>query len=166
MDAAFGPELYYKHSGKFFAGGVLIALFIGLLVGLPCAWLYAWLIHWNPFIYIDALASFGFGAIIGVATESSLESHKCRNVPIAGLTALLVVLIAYYVSWAVWLHALRGLSTTALLLHPGNMWKIILDVNEHGAWTLRGSVVNGNPEWNAVYNTSDRKSTRLNSSHT
>src|SRR5260370_16682467 len=95
MDAAFGPELYYKHSGKFFAGGVLIALFIGLLVGLPCAWLYALLIHWNPFIYIDALASFGFRAIIRVAPESSLESHKCRNVPIARLPPLLVLLLPH-----------------------------------------------------------------------
>jgi len=147
MDAAFGPGLYYKHSGKFFAGGVLVALFIGLLVGLPCAWLYAWLIHWNPFIYIDALASFGFGAMIGVATESSLESHKCRNLPIAGMTALLVVLIAYYVSWAVWLHALLHLPTIPLLLHPAEMWQTILEVNKVGAWTLRGSVVNGIPLW-------------------
>src|SRR5260370_42233532 len=96
MDAAFGPELYYKPSGKFLAGGVLIALFIGLLVGLPGAWLFAWLIHWNPFIYIGALASFGFGAIIGIATGSSLEAHKCRHVPIAGLTSPLVAPIGYY----------------------------------------------------------------------
>ena len=128
-------------------GGLLVAVFIGLLVGLPCAWLYAWLIHWNPIIYIDVLASFGFGAIIGMAIESSLESHKCRNVPIAGLAAFLVVVVSYYVSWAVWLHALLQLPTVALILHPAAMWEAILAVNEVGAWSLRGDVVKGIPLW-------------------
>src|SRR5260370_7962 len=148
MDTSFGPGLYYKHSGKFFAGGALVAILVGLLVGLPCAWLYAWLIHWNPFIYIDALAALGFGGIIGIVIESSLESHKCRSVPVAGLAALLVVLVAYYVSWAVWLHALLDIPSTALMLHPAAMWQNILFVNEHGAWRLRGSdLVTGIPLW-------------------
>jgi len=147
MDASFSPGLYYKHSGKFFMGGLLVAVFIGLLVGLPCAWLYAWLIHWNPLIYVDVLASFGFGGIIGAAIESSLESHKCRNVPVAGLAAFLVVVISYYVSWAVWLRALTHFPTMAFLLNPVAMWKTILAVNEVGAWSLRGDVVKGIPLW-------------------
>jgi|SRR5581483_821811 len=147
MDASFNPALYYKHSGKFFMGGLIVALFIGLLAGLPCAWFYAWLIHWNPFIYINALASLGFGAIIGMAIESSLESHKCRNVPVAGLAAFLVVLISYYVSWAVWLHALLQLPTVALVLHPAAMWDAICAVNEVGAWSLHGDAVKGIPLW-------------------
>jgi hypothetical protein len=147
MDASFGPKLYYRHSGEFSAGGLVIALLAGLAVGLPCAWLYAWLIHWNPFIYIDIVASLGFGGIVGLAVESSLVSHKCRNVPLTALVAFVAILISYYASWAVWLHALRGQPTLTLLLHPAAMWQVILDVNEKGAWTLRGSVVNGIPLW-------------------
>jgi len=147
MDVAFNQGLYYKHSGRFSTGGILIAFLVGLIVGLICGWLYAWLIHWNPFIYINFLAVFAFGAIVGFATEQSLESHKCRNVPVTGLTALLAALISYYTSWAIWLHAVSHLSTFAFLLSPRAMWMTILMVNEVGTWSLRGSVVKGLSLW-------------------
>lgn len=147
MDTSLGSGLYYKHSGRFFAGGLLVAILVGLLVGLPCGWIYAWLIHWNPFIYIDVLASLGFGAVVGATIETSLESHKCRSVPVAGLAAFLVISVSYYVSWGVWLHALLDLPSIPLILHPAAMWQAILAVNEQGAWSLRGGVVKGIPLW-------------------
>jgi fluoride ion exporter CrcB/FEX len=147
MDASFNQGLYYKHSGRFSAVGALIALLIGLIAGVICGWLYAWLIHWNPFVYINAVGAFGFGAITGLATEQSLESHRCRNVPITGFVALLAALVSYYISWAVWLHALNHASTFAFLLDPAGMWMTILKVNEAGAWTLHGSVVKGFSLW-------------------
>src|SRR5579872_669290 len=103
MTDSFGQELYYRHSGRFSTAGVLIALLVGLAVGLPCAWLYAWLIHWNPFLYFNVVASILFGAVIGASVETALEKYQCRNSWVAGLAACVVVLIAYYVSWAVWL---------------------------------------------------------------
>jgi hypothetical protein len=147
VDASFGPKLYYQHSGQFSAAGLVIAFVRGLIVGLFCAWLYAWLDHWNPFVYINLFASLAFGALVGLAAESALASHKCRNVPLTGLVAFLAILVPYYVSWAVWLRALLDVSTITLLLHPATMWQVILEVNEKGASTLRGSVVNGVPLW-------------------
>lgn len=147
MDVAFNQGLYYKHSGKFSAGGALIALLVGLVVGLICSWLYAWLIHWNPFIYINFLAVFAFGAIVGFATEQSLESHKCRTVPVTGLVAFLAALLSYYASWAIWLHAVTHISTFAFLLSPRGMWATVLEANAVGSWSLRGSVVKGLSLW-------------------
>ena len=147
MDASFSPGLYYRHSGKFSVGGVLVAIGLGLLVGLPCAWLYALLIRWNPFVYINILAGLGFGLVISLVIDSSLKSHKCRSVPIAGLAVLVSVLVSYYASWAVWLHLATQLPTTELLLHPLGMWKVILLVNDVGTWNLRGDVVKGIPLW-------------------
>jgi hypothetical protein len=147
MDASFGPMLYYRHSGRFSAAGLVVAFLRGLIIGLPCAWVYAWLDHWNPLIYINMVASLAFGALVGLAVQSALALHKCRNVPLTGLVAFVAILVAYYVSWAVWLRALLDISTLALLLHPAAMWQMILEVNEKGVWTLHGSVVNGVPLW-------------------
>ncbi|HEV2990802.1 MAG TPA: hypothetical protein VG759_20355, partial [Candidatus Angelobacter sp.] len=96
-----------------------------------------------PFVYINLLASLGFGALLGVVVDSRLKSHKCRNVFITGLAAFVVVLAAYYASWAVWLHAVTQIPIVALLDHPIGLWKVILAVNEVGTWSLRSDVING-----------------------
>lgn len=147
MDIAANSGIYYRHSGKYSLGGVLFALVIGLLVGLPCAWLYAWLDHVNPIVYVNLLASFGFGGAIGLAVSLTLQSRKCRNVAVSGTVALLVVLVSYYVSWAVWLGAVADVSAVALLQHPADLWQLLLIVNEKGAWSVRSGVVNGGALW-------------------
>jgi hypothetical protein len=147
METSFSPSLYYRHSGKFSISGILVATGFGLLVGLPCAFLYSYLIRWNPFIYINLLAALGFGAIIGVVVDRSLKQHKCRNVFITGLVAFVAVLVAYYLSWAVWLHAVSGAPVLDLLQAPIAMWNFMLAVNEVGTWSLKGGVVNGIPLW-------------------
>ena len=147
MDPSFSASLYYRHSGRFSFSGVLIAAGFGLLVGLPCAYVYAYLDHWNPFVYVNCLAAIGFGWAIGQVISSKLQSQKCRNVPIAGAAALLVVLVSYYLSWAVWLHTLTHIPVLALLQHPFDMWQVVLYVNEVGAWRVRGDVVKGMLLW-------------------
>lgn len=147
MDTSFSPGLYYRHSGKFSIGGVFVASCIGLLVGLPCAWLYAYLIRWNPFVYISALASLGFGGLIGFVVDSRLKAHKCRNVFITGLAVFVPVCLAYYLSWAVWLNIVTHVPIVAVLQNPLDMWKLIGVVNEVGTWSLRGDVMKGIPLW-------------------
>lgn len=147
MDTSFTPGLYYRHSGKFSIVGVLVAIGFGLLIGLPCAWLYSYLIRWNPIVYISALASLGFGGVIGYVVDSRLKSHKCRNVLITGLASFIPALVAYYVSWAVWLNIVTHVPTVALLQNPIEMGKIIGEVNEVGTWSLRGDVMKGIPLW-------------------
>ena len=147
MDMSFSSGIYYRHSGKFSLGGVLFAVALGLAVGVASAWLYAWLVHWDPIIYINILACVGFSIAIGTVVSSTLKSHKCRNAAVAGAATLLVAATSFYASWVVWLHALTNMSTTALLQHPIEMWRVILYVNENGAWSVRGDVVKGIPLW-------------------
>lgn len=147
MDTSYSSGIYYRHSGKFALGGVLLAIGFGLIVGVACAWLYAWLVHWDPIVYINVLACIGFSLVVGMVVSSTLQSHKCRNAVVAGSATFLVALISFYASWLVWLHALTDISTSALLQHPAEMWRLILYVNEKGAWSVRGDVVNGIPLW-------------------
>ncbi len=147
---SFIPQgLYYKHSGSFSVPGALIALVLGLLVGLPAAWLYAYLIRWNPIVYISFLATLGFGALMGYATESFLEKQRCRSVPVTVAVALLVTVISYYVSWAVWLHAIliENVSVFVFLLNPVAMWELIQRINAEGAWSIKKDVVKGVALW-------------------
>jgi hypothetical protein len=148
MEASISPGLYYKHSGRFSISGVAVAVGFGLLVGLPCAWLYARLIHLNPFVYVNLLAALLFGTLIGIAVESRLKAHKCRNTTVAAFAGLLVVLISYYVSWAVWLNIFAQTGILQLLKHPVDMWQWALAVNESGTWSVQSSTrVNGGSLW-------------------
>jgi hypothetical protein len=145
---AHGLNPYYSHSGKFSASGALLAALCGLLAGAPIAWIYAWLIHWNPFIVASCLLTLCFGAAIGRLTSQFLIARKCRSVIVAGAVILLVTLVCFYVSWAVWVHAfISKLDTLALLANPLGMWAVIEKINEHGAWSFRTTTPTGAWLW-------------------
>lgn len=145
-------DLYYKHSGKFSLGGVLRGLVIGGLVGLFAAPIYAYVILYNPIIIISALASAIFGGLVGFSTAAALGAGKVRNTVAAVAATFLMMLFAFYVSWAVWVYAWlrraeQEISLLPLLLFPPVLLDIIQQINRVGAWTLRGTTVQGVVLW-------------------
>lgn len=147
MTDGSSEHLYYRHSGSFSLSGAFFSLCIGLLAGAPMAWLYARFIHWDPFIYFNALACCLFGALVGGVSEQCLISFKCRNVVMAFLVAMLAALGSYYLSWAVWLHTVINKVSITEFLRPAYMLGGMLAVNEHGVWTYHGSDVKGVMLW-------------------
>jgi hypothetical protein len=63
-----------------------------------------------------------------------------------------VALATLYVAWAVWTYALLrrddvDVNLSALLLQPTALAKLIVAVNEHGAWSLKGFTPTGALLW-------------------
>src|ERR1700756_273420 len=89
----------YRHSGKFGIHGPFLAVVAAVLLGWPLGVAYAYLVRWIPLVYVNALATFGYGALFGVITTVILKMAKVRNNPIAWLTSLLVGCLAFYFAW-------------------------------------------------------------------
>jgi len=73
----------YRHSGKFGPAAIPYALGAGLVGAGALAWLYQAIIDWIPFIYLNILATAGYGIAIGLAVGFAFRAGKGRNVPVA-----------------------------------------------------------------------------------
>jgi len=144
--------VYYQHSGKYSAGGLLTGTLIGLIVACVTAWLYAYLILYIPIAgYISFLFTAAFGGIVGFAMAKLLKGRQVRNTPVAVLATLVVTTAAFYFHWAVWVNAaLRRAdieSSLDIALVPSFLFAMINEINATGAWTIRSWTPSGTALW-------------------
>jgi hypothetical protein len=139
--AATPGGLYYKPSGEVTVAGLAAGLLGGLLVGVVLAFVYSYLLAYIPFVYVNALCTAGYVCGLGFTVGWLLKSGKMRN-PVVGVCLTVIVsLVCYYVCWAVWLSAMLGrngydVSAYTLASNPVALLRLILNVNEHGAWSI------------------------------
>jgi len=163
---------YYKPSGKVsplafinFAWIVIIAM---PLLGVA----YAYLDWYSPLIYISGFITLFFGvAIMLVLADPVFKYGNVRNRVIAALFGILAGLVALYVSWVVWidlvlnagqfygatLHDVPMFGVTGsnlqwqqvvyLLLHPAEVWHIVVQINAVGVWGIGHRTVHGIGLW-------------------
>lgn len=139
--AATSNGLYYKPSGEVTVAGLAAGILGGLLVGVVLAFIYSYLIAYIPFVYVNALCTAGYVCGLGFSVGWLLKSGKMRNPAVGVCLTVIVSLVCYYVCWAVWLSAMLGrgdydVSAFTLASNPLAMFRLILSVNEHGAWSI------------------------------
>jgi hypothetical protein len=125
-------------------------LFAGVVVGAVAAIVggvtYGYADHYIPFIYIRGFMTFFFGALLGWAPARAMLKANVRNTGAVVLLSFLIALAGYYVAWIAWICALYQelnvpISEVRLVASPHSMYRIILRLNELGAWgTDRGPV--------------------------
>ncbi len=126
---------FYRHSGKFGVQGPVLALVAGAIAAVPLGLVYSYLIKWIPFIYLNFLATVGYGAAFGFMTMAILKFGKVRNNTIALLTAAAVGCLAWYGSWCGCARALIG-SDAPLILTPMQMSRFIDILVKNGSWSF------------------------------
>jgi hypothetical protein len=139
--AATTAGLYYKSSGEVTVAGLAAGLLGGLLVGVVLAFVYSYLIAYIPFVYVNFLCTTGYVCGLGFTVGWLLKSGKMRNPAVGVFVTVIVSLACYYVCWAVWLSAMLGrgdydVSAFTLASNPAAVLRLILSVNEHGAWSI------------------------------
>ncbi len=79
----------YQPSGRFTAGTFLAAVpALAVLAGIGVA--YQFIVEWCPFIYINALLSFGAALAAALGAGLTLQYGKCRNVAVGAVLGLLL----------------------------------------------------------------------------
>ena len=91
----------YRHSGKFGVHGPILAIVAAVALGWPLGIAYAYLIRWIPFIYVNFLATLGYGFVFGLMASVLLKMAKVRNNPVAWLVSLLWLASSHlYFAWS------------------------------------------------------------------
>ena len=146
--------MYYKHSGRFGLGGLVVGLVTGGAGALILAYVYARGIILIPEAKLAAIATLAFGGLIGVAAGYGLVWGKVRNEPVALAVTGTISALALYVSWAMWVplilesQHLRSISWMKLAQHPSTLWNLMCLINQYGTWGLSsGSATNGWALW-------------------
>jgi hypothetical protein len=147
-------SLYYAHSGKFSIQGVAMGLVAGLAAAVVLGFIYSYLILYIPFIYVNFLATAGFGALVGGVAAWGLRRGKVRNTPVALSVVAIVAIGALYAAWVVWMYGfLRRQETdlrldlAVIALHPRLLFDLILAVSDEGAWQIKGMTPTGPVLW-------------------
>jgi len=137
--------VYYKHSGRFTFGGVLVALAVGMAGAFVSACGYSFgLIH-IPEAHLAAFATIAFGALDGGAAGLGLIWGHVRNKAAAWLVGAISSTLALYLSWAMWIEAVlerdgdKAISWTRLAPHPHGVWFMMKLINRYGTWTFDNS---------------------------
>lgn len=141
-----GPDLYYRHSGRFTAGGLLLGLVGGSVASIVLAIPYAYITLWVPLIYINGLTVLAYGAAVGWITGYLLQRGKVRSVPLALTVGFLVALAALYGAWVFWFSALGQksgrvgfLQAFYAVLRPRIFLEVMEAIYLEGTWKLNRS---------------------------
>lgn len=146
-------DRYYEHSGRYSPFSVAKALGLGLLVSVPLAFVYAYIIVYIPIVgTITFILTAGFAGVVGFAVGRALHAGKVRNHAVTLATAIPVAIFALWASWVAWVYAILHRADAVvgvldLALAPATLWKVILLINDKGAWNLKGITPTGAALW-------------------
>jgi hypothetical protein len=140
-----GVHMYYKHSGRFNLGGLLVAASVGCAGSLVLAYVYAWGIPLIPEVHLAGLATLAFGGLAGVSIGYGQIWGKVRNGPVGIALAAAIATLALYVSWAAWVpfvlesQHVEHISWIKLAQHPAALWNLVQLINQDGTWSTSSS---------------------------
>ena len=134
----------YRHSGKFGIQGPVLALVAAIVLGIPLGLAYAYLIRWCPLVYVNFLATAGYGFLFGLIGGFTLRFGKVRNTLIAALSGILVGFIAWYFNWSG--HVKAVVEGAPWINTPDTILNIMRVLYDQGSWGMRsGGNVTGIP---------------------
>jgi hypothetical protein len=135
--------MFYKLSGRFSFGGLMLAVLVGGSGSLFLTYIYAWGLPLISIDHLAALATIALGGLIGVCVAYGLIWGNVRNQQVAYALLGTISAIALYLSWAFWisfvLSSIPDGSPVAwqdLAVHPGKMWEWMCTINQQGTWGL------------------------------
>lgn len=146
-------DRYYRHSGRFPPLAAAAALVAGLLACVPLAFAYSYIIVYIPVIgTITVFLTIGYGALAGFVAGLAMQRAKVRSRVVSLATAIPVGIFALWASWVTWVYAILRRSDADvglldLVLDPAALWRVILIINEKGAWNLKGMAPTGGVLW-------------------
>jgi hypothetical protein len=146
--------MYYKHSGHFGLGGLLVGAGTGGAAGLLLGFFYAHGLVLITDERLAFLATVGFGILLGGAVGYGLIWGKVRNQAVGAAVTSTISALALYLSWAVWAALIaesqnvEPVSWMDLAARPGTLWRLICAINQDGTWSLGSEgVTKGTALW-------------------
>ena len=134
----------YRHSGKFNAPGLVLVVAAAAAIGFPLGLAYSYLLRWIPFVYVNVLATCGYGFVFGWVTTRILKASQVRNTALAILCGLAAGLIGLYLEWSGHLHVL--FDDGPWFFRPDQILRGMAILYAEGSWGMRsGGNITGIP---------------------
>lgn len=132
---------YYQNSGRFSLIGLIIGTVIIVLIAGLLAALYAIIDRYNPFIYINFLATLFLGAFVGAGVLFAVNVGKVRSPSVKWFLALFGAFFAVYVNWVVYLYSLSNYEY--LFFDPVLIFNVLVELGEQGTWSFKSTKPTG-----------------------
>ncbi len=129
----------YSHSGVIPIGGALLCLVGSALVTAITAVIYALIIRYIPFVYLNFLATLGFGFVMGVAVMIFAQLGKIRSKTFVHFAWLITLLFGMYVYWGASVWTRDGLQVGLSAFDPQVIWDFGERLFEKGTWGIFGN---------------------------
>lgn len=136
---------YYRHSGAFGFRGLIYMLALGAIGAVVLGLIYAYAIEYIPLVYLNMLLVIGYGTAIGACVHFGAKWGKVRNGALLLLGGAVAGLLAEYTNWVWWIFAYS--KQEVFVFMPADLWQVIQDVNEQGAWSIFDSTPTGWELW-------------------
>lgn len=133
--------LYYQRSGRMGMLGLPLMLGFGMGTAALLAVPYAYAVHYCPLIYFSFLITLVFGFAIGIAVNVAARHGKVRNLGILMIAAFLSGLVAEYVAWVGYVHAVAKEPVWAWA--PSELQTYMEAINAKGMWSIKHSTPTG-----------------------
>ena len=138
--------LFYRHSGRFPAWGLLLLVGGGSLVAWPVGLLYGAATVFFPFVQLTALLTAAVALGLGWLARGLALRGKIRNTPVVAAGGGLIGLTALVAAWTGWVAALSWGRPTLWLFLPSELFRFAGAVWSQGVWSVgSGGPVRGWP---------------------
>jgi hypothetical protein len=129
----------YSHSGTIPIGGALMCLVGSAVATALLAVVYALVIRFIPFVYLNFLATLGFGLAMGFMVALLGKLGKIRSKAFMLFAWLFTLAVGYYIYWGatIWTHG--GLGIGLLAFDPLVIIEFGKVLFEKGSWGLFGA---------------------------
>lgn len=142
-------DLYYKNSGSFSLPKLFLFAISSVILSSIIAFIYALIARYNPFVYLQFIATLGLAVIPGMVNCQLLLIAKVRNKAISVSYGLIVGFITLYFSWSFWVYVILNYkySLDIILLSPIGMLETIKEINIIGVKSISNFKLNGLLLW-------------------
>jgi hypothetical protein len=106
----------YVSSKTFNLSRLILLSIMFLPLGFVFSFIYAYLMWFNPFIYINFIATAVLGVLIGLVFPIKLS--KCTNSKVAIFSILIFALVCHYFGWITWMDLYINQSDIIEINHP------------------------------------------------
>ena len=132
----FASDRYYNNTGRVPFGGVILIQLFAVIAGAIGGLIYGALTFYNPFIYINFLATFGFGLLMGVAVQMGATVGKVRSRFFTALLGFAAGVLGMYFAWVFYLWCL--FEREFFLWNPTELYNALVFFSQMGIWEMKG----------------------------
>lgn len=127
-------ERNYQYSGAVTGAGVVMGLVAGCVAAIILSIPYGYITVFIPFIYLNLIATAGFGALVGLCAGWGARKGNMQNAAMYVVVGLIPGILAEYCNWVYWIFIHS--EHQFLITNPLAIVAIAKEVMKEGTWGL------------------------------